>query len=325
MTQLSRERAVSLSAELRDVVRKLRMLEAKYGLEDQSEAPLGLGVKLLAALRPYAQDPTVAAHALQAELQLMPCQDCLPAPTSSKQVSQDSVSELSTGFSKQVSQDSVSELSTAWQSRRTTGDASDSLHSEPCEHGDLDLTPAGSRLLVTPRLGTSHRRTFGVKHCSSTTVAELRKLLADSMQLPQEKIRVISEIGREAVFLDDDEGIEFATTLFVCSTTNSQESGAAFSLEQALAMQQDFLENLTARSGPVSRESLKKLQASILLKHGIKPSPCGMTHILRTFDHYAWNAVIRGYGEQINRRLGMQPQVYDLQVFEGVCLATNSV
>jgi len=309
MTQLSRERAVSLSAELRDVVRKLRMLEAKYGLEDQSEAPLGLGVKLLAALRPYAQDPTVAAHALQAELQLMPCQDCLPAPTSSKQ----------------VSQDSVSELSTAWQSRRTTGDASDSLHSEPCEHGDLDLTPAGSRLLVTPRLGTSHRRTFGVKHCSSTTVAELRKLLADSMQLPQEKIRVISEIGREAVFLDDDEGIEFATTLFVCSTTNSQESGAAFSLEQALAMQQDFLENLTARSGPVSRESLKKLQASILLKHGIKPSPCGMTHILRTFDHYAWNAVIRGYGEQINRRLGMQPQVYDLQVFEGVCLATNSV
>jgi len=309
MTQLSRESAVSLSAELRDVVRKLRMLEAKYGLEDQSEAPLGLGVKLLAALRPYAQDPTVAAHALQAELQLMPCQDCLPAPTSSKQ----------------VSQDSVSELSTAWQSRRTTGDASDSLHSEPCEHGDLDLTPAGSRLLVTPRLGTSHRRTFGVKHCSSTTVAELRKLLADSMQLPQEKIRVISEIGREAVFLDDDEGIEFATTLFVCSTTNSQESGAAFSLEQALAMQQDFLENLTARSGPVSRESLKKLQASILLKHGIKPSPCGMTHILRTFDHYAWNAVIRGYGEQINRRLGMQPQVYDLQVFEGVCLATNSV
>jgi len=307
MTQLSRERAVSLSAELRDVVRKLRMLEAKYGLEDQSEAPLGLGVKLLAALRPYAQDPTVAAHALQAELQLMPCQDCLPAPTSSKQ----------------VSQDSVSELSTAWQSRRTTGDASDSLHSEPCEHGDLDLTPAGSRLLVTPRLGTSHRRTFGVKHCSSTTVAELRKLLADSMQLPQEKIRVISEIGREAVFLDDDEGIEFATTLFVCSTTNSQESGAAFSLEQALAMQQDFRDNLAASSGPISRESMKELQANIALKHGLKPSPSGISNMLRTFDHYAWNADIRCHGEQINQRLGMQPQVYDLQVMNGSCLATK--
>jgi len=307
MTQLSCESAVSLSAELRDVVLKLRMLEAKYGLEDQGEAPWGLGVKLLAALRPYAQDPAVAAHALQAGLQLMPCQDCLPAPT----------------FSKQVSQDSVSELSTAWQSRRTTGDASASLHSEPCGHGDLDLKPGGSRLLVAPRLSTSHRQTFCVEHCSGTTVAELRKLLARSMKLPLAKMRVISEIDGEAVVLGDHEGTQFATTLFVCSTTNSQESGAAFSLDQALAMQQDLLENLAARSGPVSREFLKELQASIFLKHGLKPSPPGVAHYLRTFDHYALNADIRDYGEQINQRLGMQPQVYELHVFNGSCLATT--
>jgi len=307
MTQLSRERAVSLSAELRDVVLKLRVLEAKYGLEDQSEAPWGLGVELLAALRPYAQDPAVAAHALQAGLQLMPCQDGLPAPA----------------FSKQVSEDSMSELSTAWQSRRTTGDASASLHSEPSGHEDLDLKPAGSRLLVAPRLRTLHGRTFSVEHCSDTTVAELRKLLARSMQLPLGKMQVMSEVDGEAVVLGDHEGTEFATTLFVCSTTNSQESGAAFSLEQALAMQQDFRDNLAASSGPISRESMKELQANIALKHGLKPSPSGISNMLRTFDHYAWNADIRCHGEQINQRLGMQPQVYDLQVMNGSCLATK--
>mmetsp|Transcript_21981 Transcript_21981/g.46749 ORF Transcript_21981/g.46749 Transcript_21981/m.46749 type:complete len:308 (-) Transcript_21981:13-936(-) len=304
MCKLSRDQAVSLSAELHDVVVKLRVLEAKYGLEDQSEAPWGLGVNLLAALQPYGQDPEVVGNALRAGLKLPPG-DCLPAPA----------------FLKQVSQESISELSTTWGSRKTSGG---SLQSERSGTEDLDLTPAlGRKLLVVPVVSSMPGRwTFSVEHRSVATVAELRRQLAVNMQMPLGKMLIMAEADGEAVALGDDEGAERATTLFARSvaaslqTTGQANAGTSCTLEQALAMQQDFLDSLASGNQPVSTERLKEVQTSILLRYGMKSGPGGLAAMLCTFDQYASDAAIRSRGEQINQMLGMRPQVYNLQVTE---------
>jgi len=303
MSKLSREEAVSLSAELHDVVVKLRILEAKYDLEDQSEGSSSLGMSLLAALRPYAGDPDVQANASRAGLKLLP-DDCLISPL----------------FVKQVSLESVSELSTAWGSRKTTGASSQSDRSE---REDVDLTPAARRkLLVVPGMSCAPGRwTFSVEHRGGATVAELRKQFAASLQLPLGKVQVTAEADGEVVALGDGEGAERATGLFVRSVAKASGAAATdtlFTLEQALAIQQDFLDSMASGSQPVSTGRLKEIQTSILLRRGLKAGPAGMADMLRAFDHYVSDAEIRSRGEQINQALGMRPQVYRLQATEGI-------
>merc|ERR1719189_1806761 len=93
MGKLSRDQAVSLLDELNEVVEKIRFLEAKYELEHHTDTPEGLGVNLLAALRPYGQDPEVRGRASQAGLKLPPV-DNFFAPAISMKDSQDNISEL---------------------------------------------------------------------------------------------------------------------------------------------------------------------------------------------------------------------------------------
>mmetsp|Transcript_101164 Transcript_101164/g.315278 ORF Transcript_101164/g.315278 Transcript_101164/m.315278 type:complete len:367 (+) Transcript_101164:20-1120(+) len=353
---LSRESAVSLAGELHDVVVRLRIMEAKYGLEEDAggETP-ALGARLLAALRPHAEDPEVAAHALRAGLKLAPLSpdgtdapagtgpdlstaDALAGatPDLSRHISREESAELPTApdllaggpdaesaaqdaldwtgpdFSKQVSQGS-SELSTAWCSR-AGGLGSRSVTQETQD-------PARG-LLVVPSHGPGHGQF--VEHRCGASVLQLRRALAVSMQLPLGKVRLMAAAGGEAVTLGDHERAERATMLFVCGVAaSSRASGAkasgmpAFTLEKAAAMQQDFLESFVAGQ-PVSRALLKEVQSSVLLRHGLKPSPAGLTAMLHTFDHYACNAHIRRRGEAINQRLGLPPQVFDLKVSEAI-------
>jgi len=302
MVKLSRDQAVSLLDELHEVVMKLRILEAKYDLEDHSETPTGLGVNLLAALRQYGQDPEVLGKAARAGLKLLPI-----------------TSPLAPAMSMQRSQDNISEMSTAWGTRMTT---EATLQSERPGSEDLDWNPeVGRKLIVVPALScTPGQRTFFVEHRRDASVKELRKQLAASMQMPLGKMRVLAEVDGEAVTMADHESAEHASVLFVRTTAAHFQSagvvnmGKFCTLEQCLQMHMDVLHSLSGARQPVSAECLKQIQTSVLSRYGFNSSASGMAALLHALDQYVGNAEVRRCVDQINQTMGFQPQVYNLQV-----------
>jgi len=292
MGKLSRDQAVSLLSDLHEVVEKIRILEAKYELEQQTDTPAGLGVNLLAALKPYEQDPEVRGKASQAGLKLL----AVDYP-----VAQD--------ISIQDLQDNISELSAAWGLKSETLDSTQEV---------------GRKLRVVPALScTPGQRTFSIKHRCDASVKDLRMQLAVSMQVPIGKIRVLAEADGETVAMGDHERAEHATIVFVRSTAEPFQSagtvnrGKLCTLEQCLQMHQDVLDNLASVGQPVSTKHLKQVQMNIFNKYGFTSSVSGGIAMLNALDKYVCNAELRCRVDEINQMMGFRPQVYNLQVKEG--------
>jgi len=302
MGRLSRDQAVSLLDELHDVVGKIRFLEAKYELGHQTDTPEGLGVNLMAALRPYGQDPEVRGRASQAGLKLPPV-DNFFAPAISMKDSQDNVSELL--FARGPRQIAEATL----QSKRLGSEA-------------LGSTPEVARkLLVVPALScTPGQRTFSIKHRRNASVKELRMQLAASMQMPLGKMRVLSEANGKTVAMGDHESAENATILFVRSTAapfhsaGTVKMGRLSTLAQCLQMHQDVLDNLARASRPVSAQRLKQVQTSVFFRYGFTSSTSGEVAMLHALDQYVCSAEIRCRVDLINQMMGFRPQVYNLQL-----------
>mmetsp|Transcript_58806 Transcript_58806/g.164195 ORF Transcript_58806/g.164195 Transcript_58806/m.164195 type:complete len:357 (-) Transcript_58806:285-1355(-) len=350
--QLSRDSAVRLAAELSDVAVKLRTLEAKYGLEEDGLGgpSTGLGVTLLAALRPFAGDAEVAAIMLRGGLNLEACflgVDPLGLSTFAKQVSCESVSsDLSTCFrSTKLSTGTSVSSAFGFRSRSVTEESS----LAPSAAGATPFVSAGACAgsvacagtgtgggapcwRVVPRLSADPGRwSVNVGGCGAGCRAlELRRKLSQAMHLPLGKIRVMAEQDDgNSLTLDDGALAANATGVYVCGVPaavrghlsgNSGTAPKALSRDQALAMQTELLEGMDGLGSFVSGQArgpiedrFKEIQSRVLPKYGFRTSPYGIAAMLRAFDEHAGDDEIARKGDTINERLGLRPQFYGLE------------
>lgn len=312
-TRLSRKSAVALSAELGEVVVKLRALEAKYNLEDIAiDGHVdGLGVRLLAALRPYAQDPEVSANALRSGLSLS------FAPLSSQRM-----------FVKQTSDepDAGSLKPAEWVSSASSVDSA-GIWSRSTTAEVVTTAPATRRLHVMPKFCKTERWTFIVDHQCNQKILDLRKALSHRMKLPLGKLRLATQ-PKDSVptILSDADLAQHATLLLVSNVSLSLDTTSSIaaveerrlSRDQAIGLQLEILAALRVAeeedNHPISRGGLKEAQASILPKYGFAFNPSGLAAMLKAFDHYIADMEIACAGDSINEKLGLQPQVYNLEV-----------
>mmetsp|Transcript_88621 Transcript_88621/g.225605 ORF Transcript_88621/g.225605 Transcript_88621/m.225605 type:complete len:357 (-) Transcript_88621:501-1571(-) len=350
--QLSRDSAVRLAAELSELAVKLRILEAKYGLEDDGLGgpAAGLGLSLLAALRPFAKDAEVAAITLGGGLDLEACLlglDLQGLTTFAKQVSCESVSsDLSTSFgpSERTAGSTISSA-LGFPSRSTTEESvlapsvaaatpPASASAGACAGSGAGVGAGtgggGPWLRVVPRLSGAPRRWHARVEgcCAGGRALELRRKLSIAMQLPLGKIRVMAEQEDGSSFILDDEALaERATGVYVCGvpaavscTSKGGAPSTSLSRDQALAMQQELLEALgepgstaSGQAGGSVGDRLKEAHNSVLPKYGFRTSPAGVAAMLKAFDEHASDGEIATGGDTINQSLGLRPQFYSLE------------
>jgi len=286
-------------------------LEAKYNLEDAAINCYanGLGVKLLEALQPYAQDPEVAANALNSGLNLSLVPIGLTEQIVSTRVSDgcDSLTNL-----EQASKLSAVDSGNIWS--RSTSAESDATSTET------------RRLRIKPSFCEPERWTFDVEQQSNEKVLDFRKALSRCMKLPLGKLRLAAQSDDDApTILSDAEPAQCAAQVLVCNVPAALDTVLAAAAvgdrrlprSQAVAMQLELLEALqVAKEGSraVSREILKEVQAGILPKYGFTISPSGVAAMLKAFDAYITDAEIAAAGDSINQILGLQPQSYTLEL-----------
>eukprot|EP00928_Gymnodinium_smaydae_P071037 TRINITY_DN54722_c0_g1_i1.p1 TRINITY_DN54722_c0_g1~~TRINITY_DN54722_c0_g1_i1.p1 ORF type:complete len:343 (-),score=49.70 TRINITY_DN54722_c0_g1_i1:446-1453(-) len=331
---LSRESAVGLSDELGEIAKCLRGLEVKYNLLEQPAPWYELPERLLSSLRPFADDPKVAAIASYFGLGLSsPSSDSAPSLRTEAPVASPPPSKLNP-----VLLGSIGNGMRRGRKLNVPG-ASEAKGAPTFGASDTTRTPVTLRSFLKPRfVQCSRASSFTFTSEKDAKVIDVRKQLSAVLSRPLSRVWLVAEWPSDAkgvTKLDDGAPAALASHVYVTNMTYSESSfpcGAslgqfAFDREQVLSLLSALSEGLDAEcasrgsQAAISADALRTVQARVLPKYGLQADSSGVARLLETLDGLLMlgDDDVMQRADAINQRAGLLPQVFVLECTEPSC------